>query len=189
MLVIAAITIDIVLDTVLIDVLSYSPESMLIQQLRREADTALPRLQQDPIRALADMTRLDSVIRETLRIHPPNDHGMMRQIVKPGGVTSPNGIYLPEGTYVGAHVAAMQKDVERCHDADQYRPLRFYQDGDEVSTTAVHISHKFLPFALGRHAWYVVNPIINLLAEFRQPRSLLRSACSQDDTWSRFHVL
>ncbi|KAK4501463.1 hypothetical protein PRZ48_007272 [Zasmidium cellare] len=151
----AAITIDIVLDTVLIDVLSYSPQSMLIQQLRREADDTLQCLQQDPLRALADMTRLDSVIRETLRIHPPNDHGMMRQIVKPGGVTTPTGLHLPEGTHVGAHVAATQKDPETCHDADQYQPLRFYQDQEhtgEASTTAVHISDKFLPFALGRHA-------------------------------------
>ncbi|KAF2170806.1 hypothetical protein M409DRAFT_18780 [Zasmidium cellare ATCC 36951] len=151
----AAITIDLVLDTVLIDVLSYSPNSMLVQQLRREADEALPRLNQNPLGALAEMTKIDSVIRETLRIHPPNDHGMMRQIVKPGGVTTPGGLYLPEGTHVGAHVAAVQRDTKTCHDADQYRPLRFSEDRQQVgepSTTAVHISDKFLPFALGRHA-------------------------------------
>lgn len=78
----AAITIDFVLDTVLIDVLTYLPDFMLVQQLRREADEALPRLHQDPLRALADMPKLDSVIRETLRLHPSNDHGNMRQIVK-----------------------------------------------------------------------------------------------------------
>lgn len=154
----AAITIDIVLDTVLKDVLSHPPDTMLLQQLRREADEALPGVRADPLRALAEMLKLDSSIRETLRIHPSNDHGMMRQIVKPEGVTTPNGLYLPEGTYVGSHVAAMQRYTTVCHDADQYRPLRFYEERKEMtesSVTAAHISDKFLPFALGRHAWYV----------------------------------
>ena len=51
----AAITINITLQTTLLDVLDHPPESMLVQQLRREAETMLPGLREAPLRALSGM--------------------------------------------------------------------------------------------------------------------------------------
>lgn len=101
------------------------------------------------------MHRMDSVIRESLRFNPPSDHGMMRKIVKEGGVTTPRGSHLPQGTHVGAHVSLAQRNATNGSDWDQYQPLRYLNSSEHTpdkSATAAHISDNFLPFSLGRHS-------------------------------------
>ncbi|KAK5126384.1 hypothetical protein LTR85_010620 [Meristemomyces frigidus] len=161
--------------TVLLDMLSYPAAAQLRAELREEADAIMPKLTSDT-QALREMVKMDSVIRETLRIHPMFGHGMTRQVVAPGGVTTPDGLYLPQGCNVAASIVYPQMDT--CDNGREYQPLRFYHqanspanctdslssdeaEGHKQTTKAdapfkqtmtVQISDHFLSFGLGRHA-------------------------------------
>ena len=144
------------LGTVLIDIITYASANELISQLRSEAEAIMPKLS-DP-RCVRDMVMMDSVIRETLRFSPAVGHALQRAVVKPGGVTTPDGLYLPQGTHVSAVVSPMQRDPDLCERGDQYLPLRWYKPVEEQTNlaekqkTAVQINDGFLSFGLGKHA-------------------------------------
>ena len=152
-------TIALTLYTTLVDIASYASATELTDALREEAEAIFPRLAGDEPSAIRDMVKMDSVVRETLRFDSNTNLGLLRQIVKPGGLTTPDGLlHLPQGTHIGSHFTLMQRDP-RHGDAswDEYRPMRFF---DEVKDRegqkqlgAVQTSDKFLSFGLGRHAW------------------------------------
>lgn len=142
---------------VLIDILSHKDASVLLAELREEADHILPLLEEDNA-AIRSMTKMDSVIRETLRLHPLNEQGMIREVVYAGGITTPDGLHLPEGTHVSTIANSMQQDRDFWgEDADQYDPLRFYKKasgeaGGARQIAAVQLSEEYLSFGLGKHA-------------------------------------
>ncbi|KAK4549050.1 hypothetical protein LTR36_007506 [Oleoguttula mirabilis] len=160
----------------LLDMLSYPTAAQLLAELREEADAVMPKLVSDP-QAIRDMVKMDSTIRETLRLHPMFAHGMMRQVVARGGVTTPDGLYLPQGCNVSASIVYPQ--MESCDNGQEYQPLRFYhqangpanpppsmaataegivdhqqtpQTAPTKQTMTVQISDQFLSFGLGKHA-------------------------------------
>lgn len=143
---------------VLIDILSHKNAPALLAELREEADRIVPMLEEDAT-AIRSMTKLDSVIRESLRLHPLNAQGMIREVVAPGGAVTPDGLYLPKGTHVSTLASIMQADqVIWGEDAAEFDPLRFYKkataEGGEGSrqTSAVQLSEEYLSFGLGKHA-------------------------------------
>ena len=146
----ANFTTSITATTVLFDILAYPSAATLISELRSEALAAFPNLPLDP-HALASMTRMDSVIRESLRFNPMFGRVMMREVVKSGGVTTPEGLHLPQGMHVCALVASMQRDPTLYERADEFVPLRYYEA--EKQRSATEIGEEYLPFGLGRHAW------------------------------------
>ncbi|KAK4497556.1 hypothetical protein PRZ48_012007 [Zasmidium cellare] len=127
-----------------------SPHALsTMPQLQTEASQIMPQLQHDP-RQIREMTKLDSLLRETLRYHPMTPQGLVRQVVKPGGLTTPDGVYLPEGTHVHSIVKNMHHDLDLFGaGADEFDPLRYYKPEQK---SAVHISSDFLPWGLGKHA-------------------------------------
>lgn len=142
---------------VLIDILSHQDAPELLAELREEADRILPLLEEDTT-AIRSMTKMDSVIRETLRLHPLNEQGMIREVVAAGGIMTPDGLHLPEGTHVSTLANSMQHDQDFWGDgADEYDPLRFYkkaagEDAGKRQTAAVQLSEEYLSFGLGKHA-------------------------------------
>ena len=145
----------------LTDILCHPAASTLIAELREEADAILPRLKSDP-RAIRDMVKLDSVIRESLRLNTMGGRGLSREVVAPQGVTTPDGLYLPCGTCITMVVCSRQRDPDVWERADEFVPLRFVRNEapshTEESTKkqakhAVHVSEDFLSFGYGRHAW------------------------------------
>lgn len=169
----ALFTTSITSGTVLLDILLHSPSpdrqtpanpsnASLLSQLRAEAAAILPKLKDDPT-AVRQMHKLDSVIRESLRHNPMFARGIQREVVQPGGVTTPDGLYLPRGTHVCAVIAPMQHDSSAANtpEADEFQPLRFYKAPDTTTTStstqekqlgATQISPTFLSFSLGKHA-------------------------------------
>ncbi|PPJ54504.1 hypothetical protein CBER1_02470 [Cercospora berteroae] len=161
---------------VLQDILHYEDAANLMETLRQEALEFLPRVPHDPVTALRSMTKMDSVIRESLRFNPLGAQSMLRKVVAEGGVqikTSEGVVHLPQGTHVAVQAAALHRDPEVFGpDAAEYRPLRHYQQqtapqpeklGIKLSseapqhqqasqTLAIQISESFLSFGLGRHA-------------------------------------
>lgn len=100
------------------------------------------------------MTKLDSVIRETLRLHPLNAQGMVREVVAIGGPETPDGLLLPQGTHISLLTSTMHSDPDVSGgDTAEYDPLRFYKQGlGGGQTAAVQVSEGYLSFGLGEHA-------------------------------------
>jgi cytochrome P450 len=78
-----------------------------------------------------DLPYLEGVIREALRLHPQIVVRLER-VAPSGGMTLPDGTYLPAGTKVGAlsHAMTMNRDAFG-QDADEYVPERWMQRADE----------------------------------------------------------
>jgi cytochrome P450 len=121
----------------------------------------------------------DSVLRETFRLNPSFDDSMLREVVAPAGIYTPEGVYLPCGSHVAMHTRLMQRSEWSGEDQDwtEFRPFRYCEmaagakrevgelcEGDDVvgeergvvdvgQVSAVQISGRYLLFGLGRHAW------------------------------------
>jgi hypothetical protein len=107
---------------------------------------------------------------------------MLREVVAPAGIHTPQGVYLPRGSHVAMHTRLMQRSEWSGEGQDwgEYRPFRYCEmaaeagemhGGDDeekaVAATskgqisAVQISERYLPFGLGRHAWWVMKiPVV-----------------------------
>ncbi|KAK5716584.1 hypothetical protein LTR15_009475 [Elasticomyces elasticus] len=153
----AFLTTPLTISRVFIDILSHPSASSLLDELREEADAVFARLPSEPT-AVREMLKLDSVIRESLHLHTMSAHGLQREVVQAGGITTPDGVYLPQGS----HVATFHPDL--LDDDVQYEPLRSYKvamgalDGDgeggpRKQKLASDISGgQSLAFGLGKHA-------------------------------------
>ncbi|KAK7018542.1 lanosterol 14-alpha-demethylase [Favolaschia claudopus] len=92
---------------------------------------------------LRQLPVLDSVIRETLRVHPPI-HSIMRQVREdvpvPATLAAPSkdGIYVvPKDTFVLASPLISQVDARIWKDGAQWQPSR-WNDADGVAAQALH---------------------------------------------------
>ncbi|KAK5734362.1 hypothetical protein LTR17_009026 [Elasticomyces elasticus] len=94
------------------------------------------------------------VIRESLHLHTMSAHGLQREVVQAGGITTPEGVFLPQGS----HVATFHPDL--LDDDVLYDPLRSYkqalgggEDQARKQKLASDISGgQSLAFGLGKHA-------------------------------------
>ncbi|KAF2165016.1 hypothetical protein M409DRAFT_24915 [Zasmidium cellare ATCC 36951] len=152
---------------ILCDMVSHVDATALIVQLREEADQYMPLIMEDGS-AARHMMKTDSVIRETLRHNPMGAQGLLREVVAPSGLTTPDGLHLPKGTHVQSVVSGMQRDVNiGGAGVDEYDPLRYWREAQrgEVSKqlSASQVSDRFLSFGLGKHAcpgrFFAVNSI------------------------------
>lgn len=110
--------------------------------------------------ALDRMTRVDSALRESLRLNGFIERGIMKMVVAPKGVTLPDGSHIPRGTKVGVSAYSIHHDEGNYPDAMRFDALRFVrdQDGDEEEgrkrpLRLVNTSETFLGFSHGSHAW------------------------------------
>ncbi|KAK3646869.1 hypothetical protein LTR56_008357 [Elasticomyces elasticus] len=153
----AFLTTSLTISRVFIDILSHPSASSLLDELREEADAVFARLPSEPT-AVREMLKLDSVIRESLHLHTMSAHGLQREVVQAGGITTPDGVYLPQGSHVATfHPDLLDDDVE-------YDPLRSYkvamgtldghgEGGPRKQKLASDISGgQSLAFGLGKHA-------------------------------------
>jgi hypothetical protein len=121
----------------------------------------------------------DSVLRETFRLNPSFDDSMLREVVAPAGIYTPEGVYLPCGSHVAMHTRLMQRSEWSGEGQDwtEFRPFRYHEmaaeakrkadeicEGDDATeeekgvvdmgqVSAVQISGKYMLFGLGKHAW------------------------------------
>ncbi|KAK3115438.1 hypothetical protein LTR53_005240 [Teratosphaeriaceae sp. CCFEE 6253] len=143
----AYVTTTLTIHRILVDILTHPDATALLLELRQEADALFPELASNPT-AVRSMTLADSCIRETTRINAIAAHGLQRQIVQPGGVTTPNGLHLPRG----AHVATLMPDLfDRETRYDPRRAL-LHHSASGKQKMAVDISEHSLAFGRGKHA-------------------------------------
>ncbi|KAL2023330.1 hypothetical protein VTK56DRAFT_3068 [Thermocarpiscus australiensis] len=110
--------------------------------------------------ALQAMKKLDSYLKETMRVHPLGSVSFQRKVNKP--FTLSNGQVIPAGVVIEVPAQAISHDPEVFPDADKFDPWRFYRlreqarrDG-EVEAAAqnqfVSVSPSVLTFGYGRHS-------------------------------------
>jgi len=107
-------------------------------------------------RALQQMEKLDSYMKEVNRYYTPGLTTFNRRVLK--GVTLSNGQYLPPGVLVEVPSEAMYHDSEFYPESDKFDGLRHYKlrrDGtatDHARNQFVTTNEQNLAFGYGRHA-------------------------------------
>jgi hypothetical protein len=136
---------------ILFDIVTCEKADELLSQLRAEAEEYLPQVRTDPY-CTRKMLKLDSVIRESMRLNPMSAHALSREVMPPSGITTPGGLLLPKGCRVAVDVSNMQRAIH--DDGDSFDPLRHYhqgcRDGADKQKAASQVDRNFLTFSFGR---------------------------------------
>lgn len=122
---------------------------------------------------LAKMIRIDSALRESMRLWGFLSRGVMKMVMVREGLTIPSGEHLPFGTKVGVTSFAVHHDESIYHNAYEFDAFRFSRplelpglcekglDGtcnEQKPFPMVASTDSFMGFSHGRHIWYV-NPL------------------------------
>lgn len=100
--------------------------------------------------AVGKLVLLDSTLRESMRVSAFKGRGVERLVVKKGGVTLPDGTYLPKGTKIGIPVSEIHRDAAFYEDPREFVFDRFV---GKAELGLVNTTDTFLGFGHGRHAW------------------------------------
>ena len=168
---------------ILFDLASSPPELRATETLREEVLQVRAELSggEWTRAALAKLVRLDSAIRESMRMGQMSGIGSGRVVTAPGGVTLEDGAYAPKGSHLCVHAFGVHQFDPSYAEPQKYDPFRFSRPreafearGDDKgvngaareetaaekgtaylqqrSTTAATTSPSFLSFGHGRHA-------------------------------------
>ena len=172
---------------VIFDILSSDPSLNYVGQLREEAASVLA--EESGVwtkRALSKMYKIDSAIRESLRVSSFLSVGLVRKVTAKGGITTPDGIHCPRGSNVAVAVYGIHNDDAYFPDAATFDPFRSVHKRDAIVADTlegklgtddmikranyglVSTSPDYLPFGHGRHAcpgrFFAANELKLLLA-------------------------
>ncbi|KAL3421057.1 cytochrome P450 [Phlyctema vagabunda] len=111
---------------------------------------------------VAKMVRLDSILRETLRLHSFGNRSILRRIMIDGFKTE-DGVHIPKGTNVSVFAYPPQMDEETYKNPYEFDPFRFSRmreaeaeadvaESSKNNLTFVSIGPQYLPFSYGKHA-------------------------------------
>ncbi|KAF5628816.1 cycloheximide-inducible CIP70 (cytochrome P450 family) [Fusarium sp. NRRL 52700] len=108
---------------------------------------------------LQSMKKMDSFLKETLRVHPATMASFQRKVLKP--FTLSNGQVIPAGVTIEIPAVAVSSDPNVFPHAEKFDPLRFYRLRTETKDGGV-------TFGYGRHAcpgrFFAANEIKMILA-------------------------
>ncbi|KAH7000529.1 cytochrome P450 [Ilyonectria destructans] len=108
---------------------------------------------------VSQMTRADSVGRETLRLHSLGARAIFRKVMT-SNFKTPDGYHLPKGTLLSFLSQPAHVDAETVDEPLKFDPFRFSRlreiaasrDERAPPVTLVSTSPEFLPFGHGKHA-------------------------------------
>ncbi|KAK6067123.1 cytochrome P450 [Seiridium cupressi] len=111
-------------------------------------------------KALVQMEKLDSIVRESLRLNMVSTFGVPRLVIGKNGFTTRSGVRIPKANIIAAPGKNIAKDESIYPDAETYKPFRFAEkrkDEDieyvqRARQAAATTSSEFLPFGHGKHA-------------------------------------
>ncbi|KAL6859810.1 hypothetical protein ACO1O0_003834 [Amphichorda felina] len=126
--------------------------------------------------ALQSMKKLDSFLKETLRLYPATMASFQRKVLRP--FTLSNGQVIPSGTMIEVPAVAVNSDPEVFPGPLEFDPLRFYRLRQSARAQGsvegaalnqfVSVSQNSLTFGYGRHAcpgrFFAANEIKMILA-------------------------
>jgi benzoate 4-monooxygenase len=117
----------------------------VIRKLQQELDDALPSNDVPTFAAVKDLPYLDSVIKETMRIHSTSSLGLPRMIPPGPGLTI-SGHHFPQGTVLSVPSYTIHHSKEIWGpDADTFRPERWEKITEKQKAA-------FIPFSYGPRA-------------------------------------
>jgi cytochrome P450 len=165
------------------DLVSAAPSLHYLEELREEAASIFA---EDKgvwtKRGLSKMYKIDSALRESLRLRSFASVGMVRRVVAEAGVDTPEGIHLPYGALVGLPSYGIHIDANNYADPDVYNAMRYVNQKALIDTSGggegiylkkanlsmVSTSTEYQAFGHGRHAcpgrFFAANELKLLLA-------------------------
>jgi cytochrome P450 len=136
-----------------------SSEQGYVDELREEISSALAEHGGWNKKALAEMEKLDSCVRESLRLNMVSTFGVPRLVVGKDGFTTRSGVRIARGNIIAVPGKNIAKDETFFPDAETYKPFRFVEkreDDGEYAKRARHgiptTSAEYLAFGHGKHA-------------------------------------
>lgn len=162
----AAITTSTIMATnALLDIWSAPDSESVVAALREEASTVLHQHDGEWTKAaVSKLHRLDSAIRESARVSGVGGTAIARKVRADGGITLPDGTWIPKGTTVGVSMDGIHFDEAFYERPMEFDAFRFSRPREEaissgekppVNEDLVTTSARWLPFSHGIHAWYV----------------------------------
>nr|BAL05133.1 cytochrome P450 [Phanerodontia chrysosporium] len=127
--------------------LAANPE--YITPLREEVETAISEEGWTKA-AMSRLRKVDSFLRESLRLNGINPVSMQRKALK--SFTLSDGTYIPKGTILVTPALATHHDEDNYEDATTFKPFRFVGEKPEDDVPLVTTSADFVPFGHGRQA-------------------------------------
>ena len=123
---------------ILLDLASSPPELGVLEDLREEIGRVYAESGGVWTKAsVAKLFRLDSVIRESLRMSPLGLFGLVRKVIAKGGVVTSDGLHLPEGAIVAVNNYGEQVLHERHENAADFDAFRFSRSRESLANTAL----------------------------------------------------
>jgi len=109
--------------------------------------------------SVSKMIQTDSILRESMRTHGFGNRAMIRKVVAPGGLKTPDGHTLPNGSTMSILSYPVHQDPDIYEHPEKFYPFRFSKvrtgpDGKDANPTLsfVSTSSTYLPFGHGKHA-------------------------------------
>lgn len=147
----------------LLDIWSAPNSDSVIAALREEAEKVYHEHNGEWSKAaLAKLHRLDSAIRESARFSAIGGTAMARKVRADGGITLPDGTWVPKNVTVGVSMDGIHFDEAFYNRPTEFDPFRFSRPREEaalsgeklrVNEDLVTTSPHWLPFSHGIHAW------------------------------------
>lgn len=98
------------------------------------------------------MPLTDSLIRESLRFHPPLIKGLFKEVVPGSGITLPGtSTRMPAGSWVGVPMLGIHRDERFYPNPQAFVPFRFADSAGELE--AGKPTTTYLAFSYGKQAW------------------------------------
>ncbi len=118
------------------------------------------------------MYKIDSALRESLRISSFLSVGIVRKVVAKDGITTPDGLRLPYGAKVAVPTYGIHNDENNYENPAVFDALRYVKQKDiidrKVNLAMVNSTSIFHPWGYGRHAcpgrFFAANELKLLLA-------------------------
>jgi cytochrome P450 len=116
-------------------------------KLRKQIDAIAPSKSHLDVEDVSNCAFLDGVINEALRLHPPVPSGVQRE-TPPEGIQLPNGTYIPGNINVWMPIYSIQRDARCFADPLTFLPERWTDERAE----AVIDKRAFMPFSTGAYS-------------------------------------
>jgi len=125
------------------------------EPLRAEIESVITKFGGWTKQALAEMKKLDSVLRESTRLNgSAAGSGLRKAMVHH---TFSDGTYVPKGSWVVSPAREIHSDAKIYENPTEFDGFRFSrireQQGQEAKHQMVSLSNDYLAFGTGRHAW------------------------------------
>ena len=119
-------TTSLTMTNTLLDLSASPPEECFIEEIREEVERVYCEHGGKWTKeALAKLIRVDSTIRESMRLHNFVSYGVQRRVVAENGVRMDNGLYLPKNAAVAVPAYPAHRDPHYYKNPNTYDAFRF----------------------------------------------------------------